>query len=139
MLPQDVQSFSFLDIKMSLNGISITDHAGDISFGPVDSGGNWNDVEGPGGTVVRGRNVRTLYKCDFTLYNTSPQLDIIEALEIADSSTGAGPYPFAILAVNGAFDCVGQAWIKENKSVTIGKAPSARSISLSVKINLALS
>lgn len=139
MIPQEVQTFSFLDSKLSLNGIAITDFSSDITIGPVDSSGNWNDVEGPGGTVVRGRNVRTLYKCDFSIYNTSPQLTIIDALEKADASANAGPFPFVYTSIGGNFSIIGQAWIKENKAATIGKAPEGRAISLSVKVNLELS
>ena len=121
--------------NISINGIAITDFNGDVTI--EKQGDDFEVTEGSNGSVERYRMVRKLYTVTLPMMQTSPQINAIEALRVADENTGAGPYPFAITDLNGAYVLMGKGWIKNMGTATKGRAGTARTITLDVKAEIA--
>lgn len=130
-----VRTYDHTKVNIALNGVAITDFNGDPTI--TKQGNDFEVVEGSNGAVERARMVRKLYTVTLPMMQTSPQIDAIEALRIADERTGAGPYPFAITDLNGAYVLMGQAWINSMGDATKGRATTARTITLDVYADFA--
>ena len=128
-------TYDHTKVNISLNGISLSDFNGDVTI--EKDGDDWETVEGSNGAVERSRMNRRLYTVTIPFMQTSRQLTAIEALRVADLATAAGPFPFAVTDLNGAYVLMGQAWIRSMGTATKGRSASARSVVLSVKAELA--
>lgn len=118
-------------VNISFNGIALTDFNGDVTI--ESDGDEWEDTEGSNSAVERSRMVRTMRTVTVPFMQTSPQLTALETLNIADGEGGAGPYPFAITDLNGAYVLMGQAWIRSMGTATKGRAAVARTVVFRVK------
>lgn len=130
-----VRTYDHTKVNIVLNGVALTDFNGDPTV--TKQGDDFEVVEGSNGAVERARMVRKLYTVTLPMMQTSPQIDAIEALRVADESTGAGPFPFAITDLNGAYVLMGQAWVKSMGDATKGRATAARTITLDVYADIA--
>lgn len=128
-------NYDHTKVNISLNGISLTDFNGDVSISK--EGEDWEVVEGSNGCIERSRMVRKLYTVTLPFMQTSPQLSAIEALRIADAQTGAGPFPFSVTDLNGAYVLMGAAWVQSMGDATKGRAAAARTVTLKVKAEAA--
>jgi hypothetical protein len=123
-------TYDHTKLKINLNGMAITDLAGAVTV--EESGDVWEETEGLNGTVTRSRHVRNLVKITIPFNAMSSQLALIEAFQIADEQTGAGPFPFAMAHLGGSFAIAGQAWIKSNRNSGYDKVAGSRTVVLSV-------
>ena len=128
-------TYDHTKVNISLNGISITDFNGDPTI--EKEGPEFEVVEGSNGAIERSRMVRRLYTVNLPMMQTSAQLNAIEALRVADEKTGAGPYPFAIVDLNGAYVLMGKAWVESMGTATKGRAAAARTVVLKVQAEAA--
>lgn len=128
-------TYDHTKVNISLNGIALTDFNGDVTI--EKDGDDFETVEGSNGAVERSRMNRNLYTVTIPFMQTSKQLNAVEALRVADVGTGAGPFPFAVTDLNGAYVLMGQAWIRSMGTATKGRAATARTVTLSVKAELA--
>lgn len=132
-MAQTIHTYDHTKVKANLNGLALTDLNGDITV--EESGDIWEETEGNNGTLTRSRHVRKLVKITIPFNAMSPQLAMIEAFQVADEETGAGPYPFALAHLGGTFAIAGQAWIKSNRNAGFGKVSGTRNVVLSVYKN----
>ncbi len=129
------RTYDHTKVNISLNGISLTDFNGDVTI--EKEGNDFETVEGSNGAVERSRMVRNLYRVTLPMMQTSLQINAIEGLRVADERTAAGPFPFAVVDLNGAYVLMGQAWIETMGTATKGRQTVARNIVLSVKAEAA--
>lgn len=128
-------TYDHAKVNISLNGISLTDFNGDVTI--EKEGNDFETVEGSNGAVERSRMVRNLYRVTLPMMQTSLQINAIEGLRVSDERTAAGPFPFAVVDLNGAYVLMGQAWIETMGTATKGRQTVARNIVLSVKAEAA--
>ncbi|SHL04836.1 hypothetical protein [Fibrobacter sp. UWH4] len=128
-------TYDHTKVNISLNGISLTDFNGDPTI--TKEGPEFEVVEGSNGAIERSRMVRNLYTVNLPMMQTSPQLNAIETLRISDEKAGAGPFPFAITDLNGAYVLMGQAWIESMGDATKGRQAQPRTVVLRVKAEAA--
>lgn len=124
------QTYDHTKVNISINGISLTDFNGDVTV--EKQGDDFETVEGSNGAIERSRMNRKLYTVTLPMMQTSPQLNAIEALRVADVMTAAGPFPFAITDLNGAYVLLGKAWIRSMGTATKGRSAQARTVTLDV-------
>lgn len=129
------RTYDHTKVNISLNGISLTDFNGDVTI--EKEGNDFETVEGSNGAVERSRMVRNLYRVTLPMMQTSLQINAIEGLRVSDERTAAGPFPFAVVDLNGAYVLMGQAWIETMGTATKGRQTVARNIVLSVKAEAA--
>lgn len=129
------RTYDHTKVNISLNGISLTDFNGDVTI--EKEGNDFETVEGSNGAIERSRMVRNLYRVTFPMMQTSLQINAIEALRVSDNRTAAGPFPFAVMDLNGAYVLMGQAWVETMGTATKGRQTVARNIVLSVKAEAA--
>lgn len=129
------RTYDHTKVNISLNGVALTDFDGDVTI--EKEGPEFEVVEGSNGCVERSRMIRNLYTVTLPMMQTSLQLDAIEALRVADEKTGAGPFPFAVLDLNGAYVLMGQAWVESMGTATKGRQATARNVVLRVKAEAA--
>ena len=127
---QTPHTYDHTKVKLNLNGLALTDTNGSITV--EESGDVWEETEGNNGTVTRSRHVRKLAKITIPFNAMSPQLAMIEAFQVADEQTGAGPFPFAMAHIGGTFAIAGQAWIKSNRNAGYDKVAGTRTVVISV-------
>lgn len=130
-----VRTYDHTKVTAVFNGVALTDFNGDLTI--TKQGSDFEVVEGSNGAVERSRMVRKLYTVTLPMMQTSPQIDAIEAMRVADEKTGAGPYPFALTDLNGAYVLMGQAWVNSMGDATKGRATTARTITLDVYADIA--
>ena len=129
------RTYDHTKVNISLNGISLTDFNGDVTI--EKEGNDFETVEGSNGAVERSRMVRNLYRVTLPMMQTSLQINAIEGIRVSDERTAAGPFPFAVVDLNGAYVLMGQAWIETMGTATKGRQTVARNIVLSVKAEAA--
>lgn len=129
------RTYDHTKVNISLNGVALTDFNGDPTV--TKEGPEFEVVEGSNGAVERSRMVRNLYTVTLPMMQTSRQIDAIEALRIADEKTGAGPYPFAIVDLNGSYQLMGLAWVESMGDAVKGRQAQPRTITLRVKTEAA--
>ena len=61
----------------------------------------------------------------------------VSAATLSTFRTAAGPFPFAVVDLNGAYVLMGQAWVETMGTATKGRQTVARNIVLSVKAEAA--
>lgn len=125
-----IKTYDHTKVNISLNGLALTDFNGDVTV--EKQGDDFEVVEGSNGAVERSRMVRKLYTVTLPFMQTSPQLTALENLRQADEKEGVGPYPFALVDLNGVYSIMGQAWVKSMGSATKGRATAPRTITLDV-------
>lgn len=117
--------------KIAIGGLEITDFLGDPSIAA--GGDDWNETQGLNGVVQRSLQDNFMYTVTLPIVRTSPQLDALAVLAIADKKTGAGPYPFAFRDLNGKDMILGECWIKNmGDRGSLGKEGSARNVVVTV-------
>ena len=129
------KTYDHTKVNISFNGIALTDFNGDPTISK--EGPDFETVEGSNGAVDRSRMVRNLYTVTLPMMQTSPQINAIETARVADEKTGVGPFPFAIVDLNGAYVLMGVAWIQSMGDATKGRATTARTITLDVYADFA--
>jgi hypothetical protein len=129
------RTYDHTKVNISLNGVALTDFNGDPTISK--EGPDFETVEGSNGTVERSRMVRNLYTVTLPMMQTSPQINAIEAMRVADENAGAGPFPFAIVDLNGAYVLMGVAWVQSMGDAVKGRQTQPRSIVLNVKAEAA--
>ena len=125
------KTYDHTKVNISLNGIALTDFNGDPTISK--EGPEFEVVEGSNGAVERSRMVRNLYTVTLPMMQTSPQINAIEALRVADEKGGVGPYPLAITDRNGAYVLMGVAWVQTMGDAVKGRQAQPRNIVLQVK------
>lgn len=117
--------------KINVNGIDLTDFNGDPTIEP--GGDDWATTVGLNGVVQRSLLDNHLYTVTLPMVRTSPQVDALAALSVADKKLGAGPYTFAFKDLNGTDIVLGECWIQNMKSRgSLGAEASARNVVLAV-------
>ena len=129
------KTYDHTKVNISFNGIALTDFNGDPTISK--EGPDLETVEGSNGAVERSRMVRNLYTVTLPMMQTSPQINAIETARVADEKTGVGPFPFAIVDLNGAYVLMGVAWIQSMGDAVKGRQAQARNIVLQVKAEAA--
>ena len=128
------------DWNFQLNGVPLTDFNGDVTFSALED--DWSFTQGQNESTERSMHENRSFDITFPMMATSRQLDLIEALAVADKKLRVGPYPFsATHIVSGAagiegYKLVGQATITQIEPPTVGKEGSARNIRLHVDAEL---
>lgn len=128
-------TYDHTKVNISFNGIALTDFNGDPTISK--EGPDFETVEGSNGAVERSRMVRNLYTVTLPMMQTSPQINAIETARVADEKTGVGPFPFAIVDLNGAYVLMGVAWIQSMGDAVKGRQAQPRNIVLQVKAEAA--
>lgn len=129
------KTYDHTKVNISFNGIALTDFNGDPTISK--EGPDFETVEGSNGAVERSRMVRNLYTVTLPMMQTSPQINAIETARVADEKTGVGPFPFAIVDLNGAYVLMGVAWIQSMGDSVKGRQAQPRNIVLQVKAEAA--
>jgi hypothetical protein len=129
------KTYDHTKVNISFNGIALTDFNGDPTISK--EGSDFETVEGSNGAVERSRMVRNLYTVTLPMMQTSPQINAIETARVADEKTGVGPFPFAIVDLNGAYVLMGVAWIQSMGDAVKGRQAQPRNIVLQVKAEAA--
>ena len=129
------KTYDHTKVNNSFNGIALTDFNCDPTISK--EGPDFETVEGSNGAVERSRMVRNLYTVTLPMMQTSPQINAIETARVADEKTGVGPFPFAIVDLNGAYVLMGVAWIQSMGDAVKGRQAQARNIVLQVKAEAA--
>lgn len=129
------RTYDHTKVNISLNGIALTDFNGDPTISK--EGPEFEVVEGSNGAVERSKMVRNLYTVTIPMMQTSLQINAIEALRVADEKVAAGPYPFSIIDLNGAYTLMGIAWIQSMGDAVKGRQAQPRNIVLQVKAEAA--
>lgn len=129
------KTYDHTKVNISFNGIALTDFNGDPTISK--EGPDFETVEGSNGAVERSRMVRNLYTVTLPMMQTSPQINAIETSRVADEKTGVGPFPFAIVDLNGAYVLMGVAWIQSMGDAVKGRQAQPRNIVLQVKAEAA--
>lgn len=129
------KTYDHTKVNISFNGIALTDFNGDPTISK--GGPDFETVEGSNGAVERSRMVRNLYTVTLPMMQTSPQINAIETARVADEKTGVGPFPFAIVDLNGAYVLMGVAWIQSMGDAVKGRQAQPRNIVLQVKAEAA--
>lgn len=129
------KTYDHTKVNISFNGIALTDFNGDPTISK--EGPDFETVEGSNGAVERSRMVRNLYTVTLPMMQTSPQINAIETARVADEKTGVGPFPFAIVDLNGAYILMGVAWIQSMGDAVKGRQAQPRNIVLQVKAEAA--
>lgn len=129
------KTYDHTKVNISFNGIALTDFNGDPTISK--EGPDFETVEGSNGAVERSRMVRNLYTVTLPMMQTSPQINAIETTRVADEKTGVGPFPFAIVDLNGAYVLMGVAWIQSMGDAVKGRQAQPRNIVLQVKAEAA--
>lgn len=129
------KTYDHTKVNISFNGIALTDFNGDPTISK--EGPEFEVVEGSNGAVERSRMVRNLYTVTLPMMQTSPQINAIETSRIADEKGGVGPFPFAIVDLNGAYVLMGLAWIQSMGDAVKGRQAQPRNIVLQVKAEAA--
>lgn len=129
------KTYDHTKVNISFNGIALTDFNGDPTISK--EGPDFETVEGSNGAVERSRMVRNLYTVTLPMMQTSPQINAIETARVADEKTGVGPFPFAIVDLNGAYVLMGVAWIQSMGDAVKGRQAQPRNIVLQVKAEAA--
>ena len=129
------KTYDHTKVNISFNGIALTDFNGDPTI--AKEGPDFETVEGSNGAVERSRMVRNLYTVTLPMMQTSPQINAIETARVADEKTGVGPFPFAIVDLNGAYVLMGVAWIQSMGDAVKGRQAQPRNIVLKVKAEAA--
>ena len=125
------KTYDHTKVNISLNGIALTDFNGDPTISK--EGPEFEVVEGSNGAIERSRMVRNLYTVTLPMMQTSPQINAIEALRVADEKGSIGPYPFAITDLNGSYMLMGIAWVQSMGDAVKGRQAQPRNIVLQVK------
>lgn len=128
-------NYDHTKVNIAINGLSLTDFNGDVTISK--EGDDFEVVEGSNGCIERSRMCRRLYTVTLPFMQTSPQLTALEGLRQLDVNTGAGPYPFAITDLNGAYVLMGVAWVHSMGDATKGRAAAPRTVTLRVKAEAA--
>lgn len=129
------KTYDHTKVNISFNGIALTDFNGDPTISK--EGPDFETVEGSNGAVERSRMVRNLYTVTLPMMQTSPQINAIETARVADEKTGVGPFPFAIVDLNGSYVLMGVAWIQSIGDAVKGRQAQPRNIVLQVKAEAA--
>lgn len=129
------RTYDHTKVNISLNGVALTDFNGDVTISK--EGPEFEVVEGSNGAVERSRMVRNLYTVTLPMMQTSLQINAIETMRVADEKTGVGPYPFAVVDLNGAYVLMGVAWIQSMGDAVKGRQAQPRNIVLQVKAEAA--
>lgn len=129
------KTYDHTKVNISFNGIALTDFNGDLTISK--EGPDFETVEGSNGAVERSRMVRNLYTVTLPMMQTSPQINAIETARVADEKTGVGPFPFAIVDLNGAYVLMGVAWIQSMGDAVKGRQAQPRNIVLQVRAEAA--
>lgn len=129
------KTYDHTKVNISFNGIALTDFNGDPTISK--EGPDFETVEGSNGAVERSRMVRNLYTVTLPMMQTSPQINAIETARVADEKTGVGPFPFAIVDLNGAYVLMGVAWIQSMGDAVKGRQAQPRNIVLQVRAEAA--
>ena len=129
------KTYDHTKVNISFNGIALTDFNGDPAISK--EGPDFETVEGSNGAVERSRMVRNLYTVTLPMMQTSPQINAIETARVADEKTGVGPFPFAIVDLNGNYVLMGVAWIQSMGDAVKGRQAQPRNIVLKVKAEAA--
>lgn len=129
------KTYDHTKVNISFNGIALTDFNGDPTISK--EGPDFETVEGSNGAVERSRMVRNLYTVTLPMMQTSLQINAIETARVADEKTGVGPFPFAIVDLNGAYVLMGVAWIQSMGDAVKGRQAQPRNIVLQVKAEAA--
>ena len=129
------KTYDHTKVNISFNGIALTDFNGDPTISK--EGPDFETVEGSNGAVERSRMVRNLYTVTLPMMQTSPQINAIATARVADEKTGVGPFPFAIVDLNGAYVLMGVAWIQSMGDAVKGRQAQPRNIVLQVKAEAA--
>lgn len=125
------KTYDHTKVNISLNGVALTDFNGDPTISK--EGPEFEVVEGSNGAIERSRMVRNLYTLTIPMMQTSPQINAIEALRVADEKGGVGPYPIAIVDLNGAYSLMGVAWIESMGDAVKGRQAQPRNIVLRIR------
>ena len=129
------RTYDHTKVNISLNGVALTDFNGDVSISK--EGPEFEVTEGSNGAVERSRMVRNMYTVTLPMMQTSLQINAVETLRVADEKTGAGPYPFSIIDLNGAYVLMGLAWVESMGDAVKGRQAQPRTITLKVKAEAA--
>lgn len=129
------KTYDHTKVNISLNGVALTDFNGDPTISK--EGPEFEVVEGSNGAVERSRMVRNLYTVTLPMMQTSPQINAIEAMRVADEKGAIGPYPFAITDLNGSYMLMGVAWVQSMGDAVKGRQAQPRNIVLQVKAEAA--
>lgn len=129
------RTYDHTKVNISLNGVALTDFAGDPTISK--EGPEFEVTEGSNGAVERSRMVRNLYTVTLPMMQTSLQINAVETLRVADEKTGAGPYPFSIIDLNGSYVLMGVAWVESMGDAVKGRQAQPRNITLRVKAEAA--
>lgn len=133
-------TWNHLDWNFQINGVPLTDFNGDVTFSAAED--DWEFTQGQNYATERSLHENRSFDISFPMMATSPQLDLVEALAVADKKAGVGPYPFsAVHLITGAsgiegYKLVGQATIAQIDPPSVGKVGSARTIKLHVDAEL---
>lgn len=129
------KTYDHTKVNISINAIALTDFNGDVTI--TKEGPDFEVEEGLNGGIQRSRMVRKLYTVTLPFMQTSPQLDAIEALRIADEKANAGPYPFAVVDLNGRYVLLGVAWVQSMGDAVKGRQAGSRNVVLQVRAEAA--
>lgn len=130
-MPNKVYTYNHKLCKINVGGIDLTDFNGDPTI--ATAGDDWSEVVGLNGCVQRSLQDNPVYNVTLPMIRTSPQVDALAALSIADKKTGAGPFTFAFKDTNGKDIILGECWIKNMRDRgALGAEASARNVVLTV-------
>ena len=123
-------TWDYKKLKINFNGAAITDLNGDSSI-TADSE-LWEFVEGQNGYVERHLIENHLCTVTLPMMVTSKQLNIFAMASIADTKTGAGPFPFAMVRTDADYKLFGTATVMSITKPVKSKTGQARTVTLKV-------
>lgn len=126
------KTWNYKDLDISFNGAAITDLNGDATI--TADGETWEFVEGQNGFIERNLHESHLATVSLPIHATSQQLDIFALASIADTKTGAGPFPFAVIDSKRNYKLLGTATVMSIAHPTRTKTAPARTVTLKVII-----
>ena len=129
-MPTVIRTWNHKHAYMTINGMAITDVNGDITVS-ADSE-LWEFIEGQNGSVERSLLDNHMASVSIPFMATTPQLDIIAAMDIADRTTNAGPYLFTYTDTDRNYKLFGQATIMSIAKPTRSKTAQSRTVNLKV-------
>lgn len=123
-----IGTYDAAKVNVQINAIALTDFNGDIDVAPARE--KWETSSGVNGAVQRSRTHNKLYQVTLPMMQMSDQLNALAALSTADEATGAGPYVFSIVDLNGTQVFMGSAWIRSMGNITKGQVAGTRTVIL---------
>lgn len=127
------KTWNHKNLIINFNGAAITDLNGDATV--TADGETWSFVEGQNGYVERSLLENHLVTVSLPIAVTSKQLDIFALASVADTKTGAGPFPFAMVRTDGEYKLFGTATVMSIGKPVRAKEGQARTVTLKVVVN----